>query len=164
MKNVWLMAVKFLSLSESVRCVSCVTDGRAPRQVVTCRLPTRPRGSRACPLLSAVLPVHPDHLLGGALGGHLGLHLQGKRTYWAPCAPAPFMASPSLPRGSHRVSALSSSSSSPNHNPPAQQGPTAQRETPVSLSLQGLFQKVRVRGPLRVSALPKHLVQPHTWF
>lgn len=163
MKNVWLTAVKFLSLSESVHCVNRVTYGRVPRQAVTCPLPPpRPRGSRACRLLSAVLPVHPDHLLGGALGGHLGLHLQGERTYWAPCAPAPFMASPSLPRGPHRVSALSSSSSSPNHNPPAQQGPTAQRETPVSLSLQGLFQKVRVRGPLRVSALPKHLVQPRT--
>lgn len=35
------------------------------------------------------------------------------------------------------------------------------KKKPASLSLQGLSQKVRVRGPLRVSALSKRLVQPH---
>lgn len=46
-----------------------------------------PGAHEAAFLLSAVLPVHPDHLLSGAVGGHPGLHLQGKCTYRAPGPP-----------------------------------------------------------------------------
>ena len=86
MKNVWFTAVKFLSLMKSVHCRHPVTDGRVPQRAVSCPLPTWPRDSQVCPLLSAVLLVHPDHLLGRALSSHPGLHLQGKCTYLAPGA------------------------------------------------------------------------------
>lgn len=99
MKDVWFMAVEFLSLTKSVHCHHRVTDGRVPQRTVSCPLPTCPRDSQVCPLLSAVLPVHPDHLLGRALSSHPGLHLQGKCTYLASCAPAHSWPAPPSPEG-----------------------------------------------------------------
>lgn len=86
-KGVWLVAVKFLSVTSSVHRVSCVRDERVLRGTVSPA--PHPQHSGACLLLFAVLPLHPDHLLGGALGSHPGLHLPGKCTYRALCTLAP---------------------------------------------------------------------------
>ena len=90
----------------------------------------------------------------------LAFIFRGNVRTW-PCVPRPIHGQPLHPQRvseSQRPLIQSFQLQSQPTTPPSE-APQPQKK-PASLSLQGLFQKVRVRGPLRVSALSKCLVQP----
>lgn len=150
--NCWLaacekrseLAVRFLQLLRSVHWVNGMTDGRARQRAVACLLP-------------AALGAHEpaSSLCSSSCSSSSSSWRSSRRPSWPSSSgktyvPQPrFLAAPPTPREGLAASQPPIPAQIMSHHP---SNPLPAR----------VFPEGRIRGSLRVSALPKQLIQPHT--